>query len=470
MPADRGVLLVTGMSHEGQRITTLMIEEAFGWETVHDTFPLKCTANDKIFADLARRMTGQRPDVRAAGQKLCDALMANEPVRLMFEKTQTVPKPAQPPPTYPLFVRVEAPEAANLPWETLYFKNTFMALDPHQRWPIARLAVASGRAMPLERIIAPDLRIAVVIAAQDEKGLDEWAGISSAIEASEFPVSVLVLVSEEEVKDAVTADAARWQASLPSRTVEVGYTGDSTSLVSRVRTFLPNIIHIFCHGTADAVPQLELESPADRVAGDGRSSIVLGMENLKPLAQMGSLWLIVLNCCRGGKGTAHLPSFAQQLAVAGTPAVVAMRESVEVSDANLFSQLFYDDLLTQLRSIFAWRNGAAGQPARSFPELIWLRAIHRARLRLSSEMERRPDSSLEWTYPVVYVNRDELKLFPRDPKFSALSESQRLQLVAELDFLREARSAVNPIIDAEAAQERAKLEARIDEIQRKIAG
>jgi hypothetical protein len=469
MPLNRGVFAVSAMDNDGQVITTCIIEEAFGSAIQRrGPFRLKCASNEKIFVSLGERTSGKQPDVRAAGQKLYEALVAHEPVRQVFAATEKIPEPKDPPdppPVYPLFVRVDAPEVENLPWEIL-FRQSFIVLDP--RWPIARLTALPMRARPLERVISPELRAAFVIAAQGERGLEEWNGLREAIDRFKFSVNAVVLVSEEDVFNAVTADAATWGQR---HKIEVAYTGDATSLISRIRTHLPNIIHVFSHGTADAFPRLELETKADREADSGDSSLLLGIDDMKVLAEMGSLWLVVLNCCRGGKGTALLHSFAQQLVAGGAPAVVAMRESVDVADANQFTRLFYDDLLVHLQPLFEKRaQVAAGSAALPFPELALLRPISRARVKLLEATRRKPEESIEWSFPVLYVHRDELKLLPRAPKFSQLTDDERRELVAELDFLRETRGALDSLIDAESAQERAKLDQQIAEIQRKIAG
>jgi hypothetical protein len=468
MSTARGVLLVGSLPYNGQRITTCAIEEAYGQNTARGPFQLSCSPNEKIFTALSERGSGGKPDVRAAGQKLYNALVEIDPVRQMFARIHGTSTVGGPPSMFPLFVRLDAPDAENLPWEAL-FRDSFIVLDRDQRWPIGRLAATTARAAPLHRAIAPELRIAIVIAAQGEKGVAEWRSHSAAIEQANLPINILVLVSEDAVRAAVNADATRWQTGGVPCTVDVVYTGDKELLLKRLRTHLPNVIHFFCHGAAEPLPRLDLESRSDRTAGAGQSSIVLSAEDLKPLAQMGTLWLIVLNCCGSGKSNLHLNSFAQQLVEAGAPAVVAMRESVDVCDANVFSKLFYTDLLLQFVAVFNWRAAPNFPPPFLIPEDIWLRAVHRARVQLSSA-PRSADSSVEWTYPVVYVNRDELRLSPRLPKFSTLPEAKRLELVAELDMLRAAHAAIQALMDQESEKERERLDKLIDDVQRRIAG
>jgi hypothetical protein len=166
--------------------------------------------------------------------------------------------------------------------------------------------------------------------------------------------------------------------------------------------------------------------------------------------------------------TPQLHSFARELVAAGTPAIVAMRESVDVHDANLFAELFYKDLFAQLQGLFALRANPAIPKPLLFPEVAWLRAIHEARCRLSHALDRQPDSSVEWTYPVVYVNRDELRFHLREPRLNVISPSTRLELVTQLDILRGARAALDPMVEPEASDKRADLDTQISQLERQL--
>jgi len=457
----RGVLVVNAMEINGKLLINCVIEEAFYPNPGRPQYLLNCSANDPEFAKLRLNPAQVRP----AGEKLYGALVSDKAGVEFFAQRLAVPAPA------PIYIDIERPDVEELPWEVLCEeKKNFMALDPEGRWPIARLASASKRAEPLNRFIGNELRMAMVLAAAGENGTAEWSSISGALGAFKTPVDVLGLVSEEASKTAMTADATQWAGQAPARNVEIEFVGDGTSLMARLRAHVPNIIHFFCHGVADVRPLLELESRTDRTAKPpkNRGSIKLDSDLLKQLTSLKSLWLVVLNCCQGGKSAPHLHSLARDLVAGGVPAVVAMRESVDVNDANLFAEYFYPALFAQLQGIFNLKNMPGGPKPLPLDELIWVRAVDIARRQLSVP-PREPDSSAEWTYPVVYVHRDELKLHPRDLKVAVLTPEQRLALLGELGTLRTFRSAFEGATDAELA-ERNKFDAQIAQLEAQLEG
>jgi hypothetical protein len=460
----RGVLLVSsGTDTKGEPFTACVIEEAFGTEVNGGMYPLNFSLKD---ADFLKLRTSP-PAVRQAGEKLYSLLVAHENIRKVFDVT------AGAEPVYPLYIRVDTPDAEELPWEILCeTQKSFMVLDPDGRRPIGRQPSVKKQVKPLDRIIASELRVAVVLAAARESGVGEWSSISAAIDPLEVPVDVLGLVSEDAAKAAIYADAEAWQGQARNRNVKVDSTGDVSGsiLMSRLRAHMPNIIHFFCHGVSDVFPQLELETRADRKKNEERGSIKLDSKLLRDLARIDSLWLVVLNCCQGAKTAPQLHSLASGLVAAGIPAVVAMRESVDVSDANLFAKDFYPKLFAQLQGIFALRDNPAIPKPLPFQEVVWVRAVHEARRQLSLARGRKPDSSAQWTYPVVYVYPHGLILHPGHLKSETLSELKRQELLAQLDLLRELRDKANYVIDAEALVRRAELDTKIRELEAQLAG
>src|SRR5262249_41464511 len=391
------------------------------------------------------------PPVRQAGETLYRALVSDQAGQEVFAQQQ---------PASPVFIQLDTPEAEELPWETLWEnQKSFMVLDPQRPWPIARLASSAQRAKPLQRAIAPELRVAIVLAAAGEKGVSEWQSIADALGGLTTPLHLLALVSEKDAWGQITADAAAWAGQGFARTVEVDYVGDRTTLVTRLRGHVPNIVHFFCHGIADVRPQLELETRADRSAKRDRGSITLGSEMLVELARARSLWLVALNCCQGAKTSPQLHSLARDLVAAGVPAVVAMRESVDVNDANLFAEHFYTALFPQLKAIFDMRNNPAMPKTLPFSEMVWVRAVDIARRELSVTANRVAVSCAEWTFPVLYVHRDPLELYPRVLK--PLTATDRLGIITQLDVLRAIRTTLELATDAENLARRAKLDADI---------
>jgi hypothetical protein len=465
---SRGVLVVSGMELDGKRYNICMIDEAFDRNVQGGTYPLMCTPKDVEFINLS--VVPPRDSIRRAGEKLYNALVAHQPVRDFF--AQTIPNQVGGVelPVYPLYFRIDTPDAEELPWEILWeTQRNFMVLDPQGRWPIARIATSPKRAEPLNRAVGTDLRFAIVLAAAGEKGADEWASISAAFASFNTAADVLGLVSEEESKRVITADAVAWQAGVPTRKVEVDYVGDRDALIERLRGHLPNIVHFFCHGGAEVRPGLEIETRGDRIGKKDYGSILLGSEHLVELAKLPSLWLVVLNCCEGAKTAPALHSLARDLVAAGIPAVVAMRESIAVNDAHLFSEYFYLTLFTQLQGLFTVRNGPTPPDPLPLQEIVWVRAVQEARRRLSSSTGRVPDSSAEWTFPVVYIHRDELNLHPRQLRTTALPQSKRLELLTQLETLRAIRAPLELAADQNAVMQLRNLDAEIQQVVAQLA-
>ncbi len=467
---NRGVLSISMMTYDKKRFPTCFIEEAFGKQGgTGDTFPIQCTSADLEFANPTGVPAANSKRVQQAGRKLYDALVANKDVEIFFAQTDALPPSAnETPSVYPLFLRMANPEAENFPWEILWEnQKTFMILDEYGRWPIARLANMEKREDILHKKIGTGLRFAVVLAAAGEKGADEWQNISSSFPKLSAPLDVLALVSEDTAHAAILNDAASSQGANPPRSIDVNYVGNRDSFIKKIKGYMPNIIHIFCHGAAVDRPELQLETRADRIAGNPQGSTRLKIDDLKSLGKLDWLWLVVLNCCQGAKTAPQLHSIARDLVYNGVPAVVAMRESVQVDDAHLFAEFFYPKLFEQLSSVFADRNTVPPPNEIVSPELLWVNAAHEARRKLGSTRDRSPEAWPEWTYPVIYIHRDKLHFHPAQP---ALTEAERLELRARLDLLRSLRDNFKLANDPEAEKERANSDLEIHQIEAKLEG
>jgi len=456
----RGILSVSETVIDGKRRNTLMIDEAFDADHPGETYILNCTSKDPEFLNLGVVKNGR---VRQAGEKLYGALAEHQAIeRHLFLLTDQPHLSGA-----PLYIRVNTPNAEEFPWEALWKETReFMVLNAMGRWPIGRLA-SSPTPAPLHKNIGTRLRLAVVLAAARADGVDpnaaeEWTSISNGFSKLNAPLDVLRLISDENVKAAPIPNLAT------GCQVATEYVGNSSdSLINRLRAFGPNIIHIFCHGAAGDRPALELETRIDHIAGKAHGSISLKSDDLGALASLDSLWLVVLNCCEGGKSTPHLHSLAKDLVKARVPAVIAMREPIRVEHAHLFALHFYFELFDKLQKVFADRKEHLPPDPVSFEENTWVGAVHKARRELSRDKGRIAEDWPEWTYPVVYVNRDELQLHPKDitPAVAALTADDRLELQTELDVLRETRDKLGG-----AGAPHTKLDVRIHEIEAKLVG
>src|SRR5438876_11679278 len=114
----RGVLLVNAMEIGGSRVNTCTIDEAFGHPVRRAQYPIVCNPKDAVFL----RLRATPAEVRAAGEKLYNALVADQAGRDFFAKQLE---------QAPVFIQLDTPDVEELPWETLWeMQKNFMVLDP----------------------------------------------------------------------------------------------------------------------------------------------------------------------------------------------------------------------------------------------------------------------------------------------------------------------------------------------------
>ncbi|HWL40980.1 MAG TPA: CHAT domain-containing protein [Gemmatimonadaceae bacterium] len=459
-PTPRGVIVVTPQEYRGTRYHNFDVDEAFGGVVSRGGVELTCKSTDSEFTTLSA--SAAQDAVRKAGEKLFATLSTSKGVQELFTAMSGGLSPVLQPgalKSYPLFVKIEgdSPEPDGIPWEIIWEqRRQFLCLDPRGRWPVARLVSASTRLQPIVRSIEPVLKVALVLAAVGESGAEEWKSFEQAVAALSVAVHVLVLVSEDAALDAARKDLAGWSAT--RGTGEVRFVGDQASLVEQILAFSPNILHFFCHGTADTAPELEVETRVDRRSDPpkSRGSIRLTETQLAGVAIMRSLWLVVLNCCRGARPTPNLHSLARSLVTSGVPAVVAMRESIDVADGNLFTQSFYRSLLKQLSDeVFAlYPAPASATDPLCVPELLWMKATDEARRGLSQVPGRDPATHSQWTYPVLYIYRDELRLERRDRAQVEATLEQKVEKAVPLALLNQLFESMRPGADPASDRKR----------------
>jgi hypothetical protein len=333
----------------------------------------------------------------------------------------------------PVLVRL-APQAEEIPWETLFGNGSFLALD--QRWPIGRLSTAgSGPVVPAW--FGGRLRVMAVLAAAGLDATRQWEDLRDALAALPFEVHLHVLVAQDELRTAALA------ASQGRLTVTADYVPPGRELPAQITAFRPNILHFFCHGgVEDGATFLDIATRS--TARSARGGVQLELTDFPVAALTSDLWLIVLNACRGALPPSGTASLVSALAARGVPAVAGMREAVAEDDAHAFTRGFYRALVTLLKPL-------ADTPG---PVTVdWCDALHEARLEIcglhsgtspwSTAARRNP----EWTLPVMYVqpvpftiSRPQLPLRLASPT-RWLAPDERAAREAELQFLRNLAAA-----------------------------
>jgi len=416
----RTVLSVSPFGMPGfEELVAVRIEKTpFVTPQQNDTFPLPLLQS--AFVDWTTPEA-----VRQRGVALRNLLRQHPGVAGVLDQLATAPVGS----VSPLFVKLSEGETELISWETLCDQSEqFIALD--QRWPIGRISdPATARARPPSTLTLP-IRLLVVISAFGvHSQAREWELFRDAVlqaRAAGVPVWMRVLISDPDLYAQVTAEI---QGGLQD--VELGpIEKTSVRMVQEIIRWEPNIVHFFCHGTADGAEQsLELATAADvfdptAVGG----SVTIQAKQLSTMAgALPNPWLLALNCCSSGKAAKELPSMAHQVVAAALPAAVAMVEPVAADDAHEFTQAFYAGVFRGLRSVAAQLKHA---PRVSFE---WADAMFDARSAIDALHAHNAGSNREWALPVLYVRGLEPLSFERAavPEPDAAEHRLRARYTAE---------------------------------------
>jgi len=388
---------------------------------------LQCRGTEPELLDLAADPP-QAGAVLASGRFLFDKLAAHHPIELELKQTVS-PKGQQ----RQLYLELRAQGLAEaMPWETLCSPgNDFLSLDV--RWPVTRLVrpVDEGAGV---RSFQPPLRIALLLSCLGVPAAPEWRQIWPVLKSAPFPVEVLALVSEDALKQEITAVGG------PRITVE-GLPPQIATLQQRISQFRPHVIHAFCHGSLEEGAHLELAVASDWVAGAPLRSLLLEPHQINELSNPAeATWLAVLNCCDVGAPVGSVHSLARDLVQYGPfAAAIAMREPVRPADAVSFSAGLYPGLVTAVQRVVT----AAGVAT----DVDWASMMVEPRRRLCQDHQRGSPfsaaarSTKQWTLPVLYVRAS---AFQANLDTRPTTDADALTL----ELLRAFRSQLSPDVPA----------------------
>jgi hypothetical protein len=381
--------------------------------------------------------------VLARGKAVRDALRENQGISgLLDHLSQTSPHEIR-----PLCVLLGPTDAERINWEMLCDQNdAFFALD--QRWPIARI-IDPINAPPRLRseMVAPIRLLAVISALGIHDQQAEWERLREAVRYARdigLHVKFRAMIGDADLLTKAESDIAQDQAAhLPgAHDVEVGPIETTPSrLTQSIRMWSPNILHVFCHGHANAGNQsLEFATANDHTqyaAGDPDTtagSILVPAQHLATLgASLVNPWLLVLNCCSSGKADVGLQSMANQIVSRGFPAVVAMMEPVKAKDAYELTRAFYPQVFDLVKK-------ASDELAqKTHTSLDWTPLMHQARCAISELGGRAAENSPEWSVPLLYLRGIEPHVFERGKGHTAAQlEEYRVIVETTAIFLRTA--------------------------------
>lgn len=288
----------------------------------------------------------------------------------------------------------DTPDLAALPWEFLYDPTSKRFLSLSNQIPMVRYLDLPERIKPLA--VQPPLRLLVLVSSPwDLPALDvehEWENLQAAVAEAER--SGLLQVERLAT------------ATLPA-------------LQARLREKPFHLLHFIGHGDYDETAQsgvLYFEND------DRKKRAVRGDELGILLHDEVTLRLVVLNACRGSRGSERDPfsGMAQRLVQQGIPAVLAMQTPISDTAALIFSQEFYRAL-------------AMGYPIDA--------AVAEGRKAIFAQ-----GNEVEWGTPVLFMRAEDGKLF--DVALSTAAE-ERLKIE---DRKKEAPVAVQQTVSGVGGQ------------------
>jgi CHAT domain len=332
----------------------------------------------------------------------------------------------------PVLIRA-APQAEDVPWETLFAGGCFLALDP--RWPIGRMSTQDTRAEPRE--FRPPLRVMAVLAAAGVDAEPQWAELREALRVLPFEVTVRVLAAQDTLLAAAKAGNPA-NLMVTAERVQPGL-----DLPVQITGFRPNILHFFCHGGVVAGSSF-LEIATRGTASSDHGAVSFELKDFPAANPADDLWLVVLNACKGALPPSGASSLVSSLAARGVPAVAGMREAVTETDAHAFCRGFYRALAGMLAPLAETED---------LVPVTWCAALYQAR----REICERHRGSLpctaaaaqfrEWTLPVMYVGSAPFVLYRAyreqtvraygPPGSARLPPEQRTELESQLQILRD---------------------------------
>ena len=348
----------------------------------------------------------------------------------------------------PIYFMLGAPDADEIPWETLYDANhTFVDTA---RWPIGRIKNSGNRAVRED--FEPPFSFLAVLAAGGVRGErisaeQEWDAIYGALQETGVTFEMRVLVCEDKLLAKIKG--------INDFRVAAAYAESSEQILEFIGQKHPRFIHFFCHGLGGGEPELRIATRQDWV----RSTLGNIRITAKQLADRdadksgcGHAWLLTLNCCDSAAASPDAASLAASAVIGGIPATVGMRQLVTNIDAHRFTRAFYRKIGVLLTETM----NAEGER-----EIEFTSATAAARREVLESLAKENGQSfgkqaegcLEWTLPIIYNRAEPLHVnnitSPKTLKQTRdlTSLGQIMTLYPELERLKkEGRADDDPVV------------------------
>ena len=400
-------------------VVSFYLERPLGIAGGRKLFPLTSRPQDPEF-----QFGENAPKIRQAGEKLRDDLLRHSGISLELAAwLGAADKPYR-----PIHLELESLAADNLPWEALVDGlGDFLALD--QKCPVARVLAAERQDKPNRNaVFIPPLRIACVLGAWWDNGgtleqRNEWTSFANALgtaDAADLKIDVRVFGCDQQLEAEVNASSRQgvrvtWQPIV----------GNAADFSAAIRSFRPNMLHIFAHGVADEQPFVAISNVADVDAGQS-ASILLGAKEIRQEGDPDeNIWAISLNSCETAAITRQARSLAAQLVRFGFPAVIGMRETVATLQARLVTEHFFKAVFKRLKDLLPGQQQS----------VEWACFLQGVRMQLAGNAINAKNTK-HWLVPILYARTDPFTI-TRGRDDIAVADAARLK--AELEVLRKKR-------------------------------
>jgi hypothetical protein len=194
--------------------------------------------------------------------------------------------------------------------------------------------------------------------------------------------------------------------------------GTPTDLARQITAARPHVLHLLCHGMEVAGVRTLAFATIGDVDSDRSDfgSLSLPLSDLFVALQACDPWLVVLAACETAQAAEAAPagatparSFAHDLVSAGVTAAIGMRRLVDLQETDRFTRELYPEVLAAVR--------AAIQPVQPGEQIIdWASVLTGPRKVMGGADPSQVDS---WLDPVLYVQNDDLRVFPQTEVLSA---------------------------------------------------
>jgi tetratricopeptide (TPR) repeat protein len=304
------------------------------------------------------RVSPEGQQIQAFGQALFEALFAGE-VRGLYDLCLREAE-HQPETGLRIRLRIQSSELAALPWEHLYDPREEEYLCLSRKTPLVRTPELAQPLQPLS--VALPLRILGMIASPSDQPTLDVEGEQKRLSEALGELQARGLVKLDWLQGRTWEDVQRAMRGEPC-----------------------DIFHFIGHG---ALPDSAAKGLIALENAQGTSHLMTATEFARLLTNHKPPRLVVLNVCKGGRGTQRdlFSSIAATLIRRGVPAVLAMQEDITDEAARLLTQKFYEAL-------------AESTPVDE--------AVTEARIAMSIGVTR----TVEWATPIFYMRSENGNLF-----------------------------------------------------------